>query len=420
MGYGMVYKSCLYVILTVPLMTDTPSAIRIYKGLSIYKVANSPNWIVRVWDRRRKKYLVKTTGESSVILARDAAQSLALSLLKSTPPISNEFLFSTFAQKLLQKNKILSDTGERNPNYIKTIHWAIQNVDWGLLDFFGEHDIRKLKSNAFQEYLGHLQKKRPDLSPSTKNTLTAAFRNVMKVAVEEGVIDGVPSTPRSKIKDNPRPFFRFHPLVPKEADAYQKLLNTAKTMALQFVEVRGTPVTDELYDILLFLTHSFVRPLTTELYAIKHRDITVAEDPRRLIVTIRDGKTGYRASNTMEAAVSVYERICSRRPNFAPEDFIFLPDYTNRTTAGKVIQRQFSALMERADLQIDPFTGKAHTLYSLRHTAICMRIINSQGKVNIFNLAKNAGTSVEQIERFYAKHLPLSKELARNLQSFGE
>ncbi len=88
MGYGMVYKSCLYVILTVPLMTDTPSAIRIYKGLSIYKVANSPNWIVRVWDRRRKKYLVKTTGESSVILARDAAQSLALSLLKSTPPVS--------------------------------------------------------------------------------------------------------------------------------------------------------------------------------------------------------------------------------------------------------------------------------------------------------------------------------------------
>jgi hypothetical protein len=53
-------------------------------------------------------------------------------------------------------------------------------------------------------------------------------------------------------------------------------------------------------------------------------------------------------------------------------------------------------------------------------TAICMRIILSHGKVNIFNLAKNAGTSVEQIERFYAKHLPLSREMAKNLQSFGE
>jgi hypothetical protein len=28
--------------------------------------------------------------------------------------------------------------------------------------------------------------------------------------------------------------------------------------------------------------------------------------------------------------------------------------------------------------------------------------------------------SVEQIERFYAKHLPLSREMAKNLQSFGE
>jgi hypothetical protein len=49
-----------------------------------------------------------------------------------------------------------------------------------------------------------------------------------------------------------------------------------------------------------------------------------------------------------------------------------------------------------------------------------MRIINSLGKVNIFNLAKNAGASVDQIERFYAKYLPLSQEMAKHLQSFGE
>jgi hypothetical protein len=55
------------------------------------------------------------------------------------------------------------------------------------------------------------------------------------------------------------------------------------------------------------------------------------------------------------------------------------------------------------------------TVYSLRHTAICMRIILSEGQVNIFNLAKNAGTSVDQIECFYARNLPL----ARNLHSFG-
>jgi hypothetical protein len=56
----------------------------------------------------------------------------------------------------------------------------------------------------------------------------------------------------------------------------------------------------------------------------------------------------------------------------------------------------------------------------LRHTAIYIRIINSEGRVRIFHLAKNAGAFLGQIERFYARFLPLSKEMAKNLQSFGE
>jgi|PersoiStandDraft_1058852.scaffolds.fasta_scaffold38000_3 hypothetical protein len=46
-----------------------------------------------------------------------------------------------------------------------------------------------------------------------------------------------------------------------------------------------------------------------------------------------------------------------------------------------------------------------------------MRIILSEGQVNILNLAKNAGTSIEQIERFYARNLLLAKETVRNLGS---
>ena len=401
-------------------MSSTPSAIKLYKGLSIYRVANSPYWMVRVWDRKRKKYITKTTGETASILAKEAAQSLALSLLRAEKPVELEYAFHTYARKLLHKSRLQSDAGERNAQYVKTIHWAVQNADWGLLDYFGDMDVRKVKSMHFQEYLGWLQKKRPALAASTKNTLNATFRNAMKMAVDEGAIDAVPSTPRSKLKDNPRPFFRFHPLVSKEEDAYQALLTAAKQMAEDKVIVRGVPVTDELYDLLLFLSHSFVRPLTTELYAIRHSDVTVADDPKRLVVTVRDGKTGYRAANTMPAAVSVYERIKQRNPNADGEDYIFLPEYLNRTTAAKIIQRQFGELMDRSGLKVDKSTGKTHTLYSLRHTAICMRIINSEGQVNIFNLAKNAGTSVDQIERFYARFLPLSKEMARNLQSFGE
>ena len=309
--------------------------------------------------------------------------------------------------------------GERNIGYLKAIRWSLQNADWGLLKWFGQKDVRKITTRDFTDYMDHLTKTRRDLSSSTKNTIMAAFRNVLKMAREEGVIDVVPDTPRAKQRDNPRPFFRFYPLVLRKDDVYKKVLDTAKEMARERVIVRGVPVTDELYDIILFLTHSFVRPIVSELYAIKHADVTIADNPERLIVVVRNGKTGFRAANTMPGAVAVYERARRRNPNARDEDYIFLPRYQNRITASKIIQRQFKELLTRAKVEDDPISGMKHTIYSLRHTAICMRIILSEGQVNIFNLAKNAGTSVDQIERFYARNLPLSKEMAINLQSFG-
>ncbi len=401
-------------------MSKAPSAIRLYQGLSIYRVENSTKWYVRVWDRKRKKYIVKSTGEDSAVKAKALAQELALSLLKAEKPVEREFSFNNFALKLLHKSRLQQTSGDRSKGYVKALHWAIQNEDWGLLKFFGERDVRQIRTQTYQEYMADLAKRRPDMTASTRNTLMATLRNVLKIARDEGVIDAVPETPRSRVKDNPRPFFRFHPLVAKDDDNYQKLLRQVKQMADQSIAVRGIEITDELYDLVLFLTHSFVRPISSELYAIRHSDITVANDPRRLIVTVRDGKTGYRSANTMEAAVSVYQRIKVRYPDAKPDDYLFFPDYKNRITVSNIVQRQFRQVLKDGNIQIDEATGKTHTLYSLRHTAICMRIINSEGRVNIFNLAKNAGTSVDQIERFYARFLPLSKEMAKNLQSFGE
>jgi hypothetical protein len=395
------------------------SAIKIYRGVSIYQVGGSKNWYVRVWDSERKQYIVKATGESSAIRAREFAKSHALTLLKERPNVEREFTFRHFAIKCLTKNSALAAGGNRNSNYARTIGWAIQNEDWGLVRKFGEKDVRQIRTPDVQRYFEDFSRKRPHVSSSTKNTILAAFRNVMKIARDEGVIDRIPDTPRTRQRDNPRPFFRFHPLVSKEQDAYKRVLKIAKAMAKEQVVVRAIPVTDELYDLILFLTHSFVRPIVTELYAIRHSDVTLANDPKRLIITVRDGKTGYRAANTMPGAVAPFQRACKRYPNAQPEDYVFLPQYANRETASKIIQRQFHELLIRAGLVTDVFSSQKHTLYSLRHTAICMRLVLSAGQVNIYTLAKNAGTSVDQIERFYARRLPLSKELVKNLHSFG-
>ncbi|EDZ42630.1 hypothetical protein RB2083_2145 [Rhodobacteraceae bacterium HTCC2083] len=42
------------------------------------------------------------------------------------------------------------------------------------------------------------------------------------------------------------------------------------------------------------------------------------------------------------------------------------------------------------------------------------------GKVNIYWLAENAGTSVDHLERFYLKNLAPNAARDRSIQSFGD
>jgi hypothetical protein len=393
--------------------------IKVARGVAIYKTHASPFWNARVRDPTARKYIVRSTKETSRLKAREVAQEIAADRFKDHKAVPREFSFKHFATRFIEKGRHLVEEGERNANYIRTARMSLDNQGWGLMTHFGSKDVRQLRTRDYTAFMTELTRRRPDLSASTRNMLSATFRNVLKVARDEGVIDEVPATPRTRQRDNPRAFFRFHPLVPKDRDAYKKLLDMAKTMAAEGLVVRGTIVTDELYDLILFVTHSFVRPTVTELYAIRRNDVEIATNPKRLLVTIRSGKTGYRTANTLGGAVGAFERTCERYPEFKDEDYLFLPRYPNRATASRIIARQFNEALDLAGIKHDPFTGTDHTLYSLRHTAICMRLILSEGRVNIFNLAKNAGTSVEQIERFYARNLPLSGEMARNLQSFG-
>lgn len=409
----------------------------IRRGLAIFKKHSSPFWYVRVWDSRTKRNTVRSTRETGKIKARQFAEDLAIELLGGKPQTPKEYTFKHYAQRLIAISRTMVELGQRNANYVNTIVTFLENKEWGLQQQFQHRDVRELRTKDYADFLDKLAKDRPDLSDSTRNMMTATFRNVLKVAVRDGVIDAVPATPRDRQRDNPRAYLPFYPLVSRKACAYAGVRNAVRTLTKQHREfikkaeklgkpktiydekkLRIVPITKELGDLIVFTVNTFVRPTTTELYALKHEDITIADNPRRLLVTIKRGKTGYRLSTSMENAVDVYQRICARYPNAKPSDYLFFPSYENRNTVRDIVHRQFGLVLQKAGVANDPVAKLKYSVYSLRHTAICMRIILGGGNVDIYTLAKNAGTSVEQIERFYAKHLPISAELARNLHHF--
>ena len=68
--------------------------------------------------------------------------------------------------------------------------------------------------------------------------------------------------------------------------------------------VRGVPVTEELYDLILFCVHSFVRPTVSELYALKHSDVGFSEEPKAAAADYTQGQDRASVATTMSAAVA--------------------------------------------------------------------------------------------------------------------
>ena len=167
------------------------------------------------------------------------------------------------------------------------------------------------------------------------------------------------------------------------------------------------------------MTHSFMRPTEGEIFSVRHRDIRVLDNPSRLVIKIAQGKTGFREANTTRWAPIFYTKMKKLYPEYAEDDFVFFPQYLNRRTAIKNFNRQFNYLLERADLK-KTNEGLNRSSYSLRHYSLQTRLRKSNGKVNIFLLAKTAGTSVDQLERFYIKNLEFTDAMVENLQSFGK
>ncbi len=82
---------------------------------------------------------------------------------------------------------------------------------------------------------------------------------------------------------------------------------------------------------------------------------------------------------------------------------MFFPEWPERDHAIVQMRRQFDLVLKRSGLKVSG-RGEHRTLSCLRHTAIMERLLNGD-RIDVLSLARNARTSVEMIERFYARHL---------------
>lgn len=158
----------------------------------------------------------------------------------------------------------------------------------------------------------------------------------------------------------------------------------------------------QLHDYILFMGNTGLRP--DEAKNLQHRYIEIVEDAATgetiLVIEVR-GKRGVGYCKSTAGAVRPYERLLQRaKPNTDMQETVKYPQLADKVFPGSHV-KMFQNILDREGLRHDR-DGKNRTSYSLRHTYICMRLLEG---ADIYQIAKNCRTSVEMIEKHYAAHL---------------
>ena len=155
------------------------------------------------------------------------------------------------------------------------------------------------------------------------------------------------------------------------------------------------------------MVHSFLRPSEWKFLQNKHIRKLDEDGVTQLVITVPNSKTkkskGNLDTTTTEIAADVYyNRILKRHDD--RNDFLFFNEIRDRESyVSDRVSRMFSLLCDHAGLSEDTY-GQKHTMYSLRHSALCFQILKTGG-TDLFGLAQNARTSSDMLEKFYLSHL---------------
>ena len=385
----------------------------------VYRRPNSSQWQCSTYlagkNRRR------STKEDSLSKAKEIAEDWYLQLrgkLRSGE-IKTEKTFREASEQYLREYDIITQ-GQRSKDYVKGQHWR-STVH--LVPFFGHLGLSEITSGKVQEYRIHrheeaVAKRGKPPAYNTMHQEIVTLRQTLKTAIRQGWLDRLPdlSEPyRQSPKISHRAWFS-----PEE---YRQLYEATRKRAHEPKQARFKWECEQLHDYVLFSANTGLRP--DEARRLQFRDVTIVEDDASeqtiLEIEVR-GKRGVGYCKSMHGAVRPFERLKARlrpsrayeasngnEPNATPTESeeSRLPKPTDLIFP-KWPRELFKTILDEENLRVDR-DGRPRTAYSLRHTYICLRLMEG---ADIYQIAKNCRTSVEMIEKYYAAHIKTNLDAA--------
>jgi len=371
--------------------------------LHVYKRENSTHWQCSTYLGGRNHRV--STKEESIAQAKDFAEDWYLELKgkHKRGEIRTGKTFREVSVQFLREYDIITE-GNRSPIYVEGHHTRLRVH---LLPFFGDMVLTEINSGQLQEYRIHRRQETVAArrKPPARNTMhqeIVTLRQVLKTALRHGWMHYLPdlSEPyKTTGKLSHRAWFS-----PEE---YKKLYEATRRRVAKPPKKRWKWSCEQLHDYVLFMANTGLRP--DEASRLEFRDVTIVEDESTnqtiLEIEVR-GKRGVGYCKSTNGAVKPFERL-QERIRLKPTGEKAKPEPTDRLFP-KTHRDLFNFILDEEELKFDR-EGSRRTAYSLRHTYICLRLMEG---ADIYQIAKNCRTSVEMIENYYASHIKTSLDAA--------
>jgi integrase len=353
----------------------------------VYRRDNSSLWQCSTYLAGKNRRV--STKEDGLAKAKDFAEDWYLGLRGKVRngEISSEKTFREAAVQFEREYQIITE-GQRNAEYVQGHSTRLR---LHLVPFFGNMGLSEITPGQIQEYRIHRHEEavKANGKPPARSTMhqeIVVLRQTLKAAVRHRWLDRLPdlSEPyRASGKVSHRAWFS-----PEE---YKKLYEATRRRAREPKNPRYKWESGQLHDYVLFMANTGLRP--DEAARLEYRDVKIVEDEgsQQTILEIEvRGKRGVGYCKSTSGAVKPFQRLVERnKPQ--PTNMIF----------PKTHRQLFNTILDEEDLKKDR-EGQPRTAYSLRHTYICLRLMEG---ADIYQIAKNCRTSVEMIEKYYASHL---------------
>jgi len=362
--------------------------------LHLYKRRNSKYWQCSTFLGGRNRR--ESTREESRTAAREFAEDWYLELRgkHKRGEIREGKTFRKAAEQFVREYEVITE-GQRNAQYVKE---QGRRLDNHLLPFFGDMILSEITPGQVQEYRIERRKKamaRYGKAPA-RNTMhqeIVTLRHVLRTANRHGWLPFLPdlSEPfKASGKISHRAWF--------SPDEYKQLYTATRDRAQTPKHERYKWECEQLHDYVLFMANTGLRP--DESARLEYRDITIVKDQSTsetiLEIEVR-GKRGVGYCKSTTGAVRPFIRL-RKRNNPSLTDRLFPKTHSDL----------FRIILKEQNLKFDR-ENRPSTFYSLRHTYICLRLMEG---ADIYQIAKNCRTSVEMIEKHYAAHIKTSLDAA--------